>query len=65
MFERRTPRIQTQRAALSAIIDNSTVTRFRSAPPDPCLMREGDAIQAKYKMDSLRVLGSVGEPIKP
>jgi acetyl-CoA synthetase len=48
------------------IIDKFKVTLFYTAPTAiRALMREGDAIPAKYKMDSLRVLGSVGEPINP
>jgi acetyl-CoA synthetase len=48
------------------VIDKFKVTVFYTAPTAiRALMREGDAIPAKYKMDSLRVLGSVGEPINP
>ena len=48
------------------IIDKFKVTVFYTAPTAiRALMREGDAWPAKYKLDSLRVLGSVGEPINP
>jgi acetyl-CoA synthetase len=48
------------------MIDKFKVTVFYTAPTAiRALMREGEAWPAKYKMDSLRVLGSVGEPINP
>jgi acetyl-CoA synthetase len=48
------------------IIDKFKVTVFYTAPTAiRALMREGESWPAKYKMDSLRVLGSVGEPINP
>jgi acetyl-CoA synthetase len=48
------------------IIDKFKVTVFYTAPTAiRALMREGDAWPAKYAMNSLRVLGSVGEPINP
>jgi acetyl-CoA synthetase len=48
------------------IIDKFKITVFYTAPTAiRALMREGEAWPAKYKMDSLRVLGSVGEPINP
>jgi acetyl-CoA synthetase len=48
------------------IIDKFKVTIFYTAPTAiRALMREGDAIPAGYTLDSLRVLGSVGEPINP
>jgi acetyl-CoA synthetase len=48
------------------MIDKFKVTVFYTAPTAiRALMREGDQWPAKYKMDSLRVLGSVGEPINP
>jgi acetyl-CoA synthetase len=48
------------------IIDKFKVTVFYTAPTAiRALMRDGDAWPAKYNMDSLRVLGSVGEPINP
>lgn len=48
------------------IIDKFNVTVFYTAPTAiRALMREGAAWPAKYKLDSLRVLGSVGEPINP
>jgi acetyl-CoA synthetase len=48
------------------IIDKFNVTVFYTAPTAiRALMREGETWPAKYKLDSLRVLGSVGEPINP
>jgi acetyl-CoA synthetase len=48
------------------IVDKFKVTVFYTAPTAiRALMREGEEWPAKYKMDSLRVLGSVGEPINP
>ncbi|HUI92595.1 MAG TPA: acetate--CoA ligase [Chitinivibrionales bacterium] len=48
------------------VIDKFKVTVFYTAPTAiRALMREGDAWPNKYKMDTLRVLGSVGEPINP
>jgi acetyl-CoA synthetase len=48
------------------MIDKFKVTVFYTAPTAiRALMREGESWPAKYKMDSLRVLGSVGEPINP
>ncbi len=48
------------------VIDKFKVTVFYTAPTAiRALMREGETWPAKYKMDSLRVLGSVGEPINP
>jgi acetyl-CoA synthetase len=48
------------------MIDKFKVTVFYTAPTAiRALMREGETWPAKYKMDSLRVLGSVGEPINP
>jgi acetyl-CoA synthetase len=48
------------------IIDKFNVTVFYTAPTAiRALMREGEKWPAKYKLDSLRVLGSVGEPINP
>jgi acetyl-CoA synthetase len=48
------------------MVDKFKVTIFYTAPTAiRALMREGDAWPAKYKMGSLRVLGSVGEPINP
>jgi acetyl-CoA synthetase len=48
------------------MIDKFKVTVFYTAPTAiRALMREGEQWPAKYKMDSLRVLGSVGEPINP
>jgi acetyl-CoA synthetase len=48
------------------MIDKFKITVFYTAPTAiRALMREGEAWPAKYAMDSLRVLGSVGEPINP
>ena len=48
------------------ICDKFGVTVFYTAPTAlRALMRLGDEWPAKYKLDSLRVLGSVGEPINP
>jgi acetyl-CoA synthetase len=48
------------------VIDKFKVTVFYTAPTAiRALMREGETWPAKYKLDSLRVLGSVGEPINP
>jgi len=48
------------------ICDKFGVTVFYTAPTAiRALMRLGDEWPAKYNLDSLRVLGSVGEPINP
>jgi acetyl-CoA synthetase len=48
------------------VIDKFKVTVFYTAPTAiRALMREGEVWPNKYKLDSLRVLGSVGEPINP
>jgi acetyl-CoA synthetase len=48
------------------ICDKFSVSVFYTAPTAiRALMRLGDEWPAKYKLDSLRVLGSVGEPINP
>jgi acetyl-CoA synthetase len=48
------------------MIDKFRVTVFYTAPTAiRALMREGDTWPAKYSMNSLRILGSVGEPINP
>ena len=48
------------------ICDKFGVTVFYTAPTAlRALMRLGDDWTAKYKLDSLRVLGTVGEPINP
>jgi len=48
------------------VVDKFKVTVFYTAPTAiRSLMRLGDAWPAKYKLDTLRVLGSVGEPINP
>jgi len=48
------------------ICDKFGVTIFYTAPTAiRALMRLGDEWPAKYKLDALRILGSVGEPINP
>jgi len=48
------------------VVDKFGVTVFYTAPTAiRSLMRAGVEWPAKYKLDSLRVLGSVGEPINP
>ncbi|MDD5674569.1 MAG: acetate--CoA ligase, partial [Chitinivibrionales bacterium] len=48
------------------IVDKFKVTVFYTAPTAiRALMRLGDELPAKYKLDTLRILGSVGEPINP
>jgi acetyl-CoA synthetase len=48
------------------ICDKFAVTVFYTAPTAiRALMRLGDEWPAKYKLNSLRVLGTVGEPINP
>jgi acetyl-CoA synthetase len=48
------------------ICDKFGVTVFYTAPTAiRALMRLGNEWPAKYKLDSLRILGSVGEPINP
>jgi acetyl-CoA synthetase len=48
------------------ICDKFGVTVFYTAPTAiRALMRLGDEWPTKYKLDSLRILGSVGEPINP
>ena len=48
------------------ICDKFNVTVFYTAPTAiRALMAHGDEWVEKYKLDSLRVLGSVGEPINP
>ena len=48
------------------IIDKYKVTQFYTAPTAiRALMSHGDEIPARYNLSSLRVLGSVGEPINP
>jgi acetyl-CoA synthetase len=48
------------------ICDKFNVTVFYTAPTAiRALMRLGDEWPAKYKLDSLRILGTVGEPINP
>jgi len=48
------------------IVDKFKITVFYTAPTAiRALMRLGDEWPAKYKLDSLRILGTVGEPINP
>ena len=48
------------------ICDKFGVTVFYTAPTAiRALMRLGDEWAAKYKLDTLRILGTVGEPINP
>lgn len=48
------------------ICDKFGVTVFYTAPTAiRALMRLGDEWPAKYKLDTLRILGTVGEPINP
>ncbi len=48
------------------MIDRHKINIFYTAPTAiRSLMRYGDEIPAKYDMSSLKVLGSVGEPINP
>lgn len=48
------------------ICDKFKVTSFYTAPTAiRSLMRQGEEWVMKYKLDSLRILGSVGEPINP
>jgi acetyl-CoA synthetase len=49
-----------------AIVDKWTVNQFYTAPTAiRALMAQGEEWVAKYDLSSLRVLGSVGEPINP
>jgi len=49
-----------------AVVDKHQVTSFYTAPTAiRALMRDGDEPVRKYSRKSLRVLGSVGEPINP
>jgi acetyl-CoA synthetase len=48
------------------VVEKHQVNIFYTAPTAiRALMREGEQWPKKYKLDSLRVLGSVGEPINP
>jgi len=48
------------------IVDDLEVTIFYTAPTAiRAIAREGDEWVTKYKRDSLRILGTVGEPINP
>ena len=49
-----------------SIVDENKVTIFYTAPTAiRTLMKLGDDLPAKYKLNSLRLLGTVGEPINP
>jgi len=48
------------------VIDKFKVTQFYTAPTAiRALIRQGDEWPAKYDLGSLKILGSVGEPINP
>jgi acetyl-CoA synthetase len=48
------------------IVEKHKITVFYTAPTAiRALMRQGEEFPAKYDMSSLRVLGTVGEPINP
>jgi len=48
------------------MIDKFKITQFYTAPTAiRALIRQGDQWPAKYDMGSLRILGTVGEPINP
>jgi acetyl-CoA synthetase len=48
------------------VIDKFKVTQFYTAPTAiRALIRQGEEWPAKYDMSSLKILGSVGEPINP
>jgi len=48
------------------VIEKFNVTQFYTAPTAiRALIRQGEGWPAKYAMSSLRILGSVGEPINP
>jgi acetyl-CoA synthetase len=49
-----------------AVVDKWKVTQFYTAPTAiRALMKEGESWVEKYDLSSLKVLGSVGEPINP
>ncbi len=49
-----------------AVVEKHKVTQFYTAPTAiRALMREGDAFVTKYDRSSLKLLGTVGEPINP
>ncbi|KAK1938424.1 putative acetyl-CoA synthetase [Babesia divergens] len=48
------------------MVEEHRLTQFYTAPTSiRSLMRSGDEVPAKYDTSSLRILGSVGEPINP
>ncbi|OGK59780.1 acetate--CoA ligase [Candidatus Roizmanbacteria bacterium RIFCSPLOWO2_02_FULL_40_13] len=49
-----------------SMIEKYKITKFYTAPTAiRALMKYGDAIPQKYNLSSLKILGSVGEPINP
>jgi acetyl-CoA synthetase len=49
-----------------AVVDKYKVNQFYTAPTAiRALMREGDSFPKKYSLSSLKLLGTVGEPINP
>jgi len=49
-----------------AVVDKYKVNQFYTAPTAiRALMREGESFPKKYSLSSLKLLGSVGEPINP
>jgi len=49
-----------------AVVDKFKVTQFYTAPTAiRALIRQGDEWPGKYDLSSLKILGSVGEPINP
>ena len=48
------------------MVQRHKITQFYTAPTAiRSLMRFGSQVPAKYDLSSLRILGSVGEPINP
>lgn len=48
------------------IVDKYSVTKFYTAPTAiRALMKQGDSYVKKYSRKSLKILGTVGEPINP
>ena len=48
------------------VVDRHKVTQFYTAPTAiRALMSHGEEIPSKYNLTTLKVLGSVGEPINP
>ncbi len=60
------PDLSRSRAATGAIVDDLGVTIFYTAPTAlRAIAREGDDWVKRYRRESLRILGTVGEPINP